>query len=148
MMTETYTIQDIAGMTGLNERTIRSYLADGLLKGEKTDGAWRFTAEQFGDFLRQDMVRASVQAKANAVVYDFLITDRRKESAACLILDQPSAEDQEPGLREALSEQVNRLELRWAYRYQDGMARSILSGPPAALGELLRSEERRVGKEC
>ena len=137
MMTETYTIQDIAGMTGLNERTIRSYLADGLLKGEKTDGAWRFTAEQFGDFLRQDMIRASVQAKANAVVYDFLITDRRKESAACLILDQPSAEDQEPGLREALSEQVNRLELRWAYRYQDGMARSILSGPPAALGELL-----------
>ena len=137
MMVETYTIQDIAGMTGLNERTIRSYLADGLLKGEKTDGAWRFTAEQFGDFLRQDMVRASVQAKANAVVYDFLITDRRKESAACLILDQPSAEDQDPGLREALSEQVNRLELRWAYRYQDGMARSILSGPPAALGELL-----------
>lgn len=137
MMAETYTIQDIAGMTGLNERTIRSYLADGLLKGEKTDGAWRFTAEQFGDFLRQDMVRASVQAKANAVVYDFLITDRRKESAACLILDQPSAEDQEPGLREALSEQVNQLELRWAYRYQDGMARSILSGPPAALGELL-----------
>ena len=137
MMAETYTIQDIAGMTGLNERTIRSYLADGLLKGEKTDGAWRFTAEQFGDFLRQDMVRASVQAKANAVVYDFLITDRRKESAACLILDQPSAEDQEPELREALSEQVNRLELRWAYRYQDGMARSILSGPPAALGELL-----------
>lgn len=136
-MAETYTIQDVAGMTGLNERTIRSYLADGLLKGEKTDGAWRFTAEQFGDFLRQDMVRASVQAKANAVVYDFLITDRRKESAACLILDQPSAEDQEPGLREALSEQVNRLELRWAYRYQDGMARSILSGPPAALGELL-----------
>ncbi len=137
MMTETYTIQDIAGMTGLNERTIRSYLADGLLKGEKTDGAWRFTAEHFGDFLRQDMVRASVQAKANAVVYDFLITDRRKESAACLILDQPSAEGQEPGLREALSEQINRLELRWAYRYQDGMARSILSGPPAALGELL-----------
>ena len=137
MMAETYTIQDIAGMTGLNERTIRSYLADGLLKGEKTDGAWRFTAEHFGDFLRQDMVRASVQAKANAVVYDFLITDRRKESAACLILDQPSAEDQEPGLREALSEQVNRLELRWAYRYRDGMARSILSGPPAALGELL-----------
>ncbi len=137
MMTETYTIQDIAGMTGLNERTIRSYLADGLLKGEKTDGAWRFTAEQFGDFLRQDMIRASAQAKANGVVYDFLMTDRRKESAACLILDQPSAEDQEPGLREALSEQVNRLALRWAYRYRDGMARSILSGPPAALGELL-----------
>lgn len=136
-MEKTYTIQDIAGMTGLNERTIRSYLADGQLQGEKVDGAWRFTAEQFGSFLAQDMVRSSVQAKANAVVYDFLVTDRRKESAACLILDQPVAEDREPGLREALTEQVNRLELRWAYRYRDGMARSILSGPPAALGELL-----------
>lgn len=136
-MEKTYTIQDIAGMTGLNERTIRSYLADGQLQGEKVDGAWRFTAEQFGSFLAQDMVRSSVQAKANAVVYDFLITDRRKENAACLILDQPVAEDREPGLREALTEQVNRLELRWAYRYRDGMARSILSGPPAALGELL-----------
>ena len=136
-MEKTYTIQDIAGMTGLNERTIRSYLADGQLQGEKVDGAWRFTAEQFGSFLGQDMVRSSVQAKANAVVYDFLITDRRKESAACLILDQPVAEDREPSLREALTEQVNRLELRWAYRYRDGMARSILSGPPAALGELL-----------
>lgn len=136
-MEKTYTIQDIAGMTDLNERTIRSYLADGQLQGEKVDGAWRFTAEQFGSFLAQDMVRSSVQAKANAVVYDFLITDRRKESAACLILDQPVAEDREPGLREALTEQVNRLELRWAYRYRDGMARSILSGPPAALGELL-----------
>ena len=136
-MEKTYTIQDIAGMTGLNERTIRSYLADGQLQGEKVDGAWRFTPEQFGSFLAQDMARSSVQAKANAVVYDFLITGRRKESAACLILDQPAVEDREPGLREALTEQVNRLELRWAYRYQDGMARSILSGPPAALGELL-----------
>lgn len=137
MAEETYTIQDIAGMTGLNERTIRSYIAGGQLQGEKAEGAWRFTAEQFGAFLAQDMVRASVQAKANAVVYDFLAADRRKESAACLILDLPAAEGLEPSLREELTEQVNRLELRWAYRYREGMARSILSGPPAALGELL-----------
>ena len=76
-MKETYTIPDIAQMTGLNERTIRNYLSNGQLQGEKVDGAWRFTAEQFSDFLAQDMVRSSVQAKANAIVYDFLITSRR-----------------------------------------------------------------------
>lgn len=76
---ETYTIQDLAAMTGLNERTIRGYLAGGQLQGSKVGGAWRFTPEQFDDFLG----------------------------------------------------------LRWAYRYRDGQARSILSGPPAALGELL-----------
>ena len=136
-MKEFYTIQDIASMTGLNERTIRRYLADGLLQGEKADGAWRFTAEQFGAFLGRDMVRGSVQAKANAIVYDFLITDRRKESAACLILDAPVPDGEEPALREDLEKQVNALGLRWAYQYRNGQARSILSGPPAALGELL-----------
>ena len=132
-----YTIQDVALMTGLSERTIRKYLADGLLQGEKADGAWRFTAEQFGAFLGQDMVRGSVQAKANAIVYDFLITDRRREPAACLILDAPVPGDGEPALRENLAKRVNALGLRWAYQYRDGQARSILSGPPAALGELL-----------
>ena len=136
-MKELYTIQDIAIMTGLNERTIRKYLADGLLQGEKTDGAWRFTAEQFGAFLSQDMVRGSVQAKANAIVCDFLITDRRKESAACLILDDPVPDGEEPVLRKNLEKQVNALGLRWAYQYRNGQARSILSGPPAALGKLL-----------
>jgi len=136
-MKETYTIQDVAMMTGLNDRTIRSYLANGLLQGEKVDGAWRFTVEQFGDFLRQDMVRGSVQAKANAIVYDFLITDRRTEDAACLILDQPVGAGEEPALRETLEKQVNALGLRWAYRYEDGQARSILTGSPAALARIL-----------
>ena len=136
-MQEYYTIPDIAMMTGLNERTVRNYLANGLLKGEKAEGAWRFTAEQFGDFLGQDMVRGSVQAKANAVVYDFLIESRRTESAACLILDQPVPDGGEPALREKLGERVNALGLRWVYRYRDGQARSVLSGSPAALGEFL-----------
>lgn len=136
-MKEFYTIPDIALMTGLNERTIRGYLADGRLKGDKADGAWRFTAEQFGDFLSQDGVRASVQAKANAVVYDFLTAGRRQEKAACLILDCPATERDEPPLRESLEARINALGLRWAYQYREGMARSILSGPPAALGELL-----------
>lgn len=140
-MKEFYTIPDIAVMTGLNERTIRSYLAEGQLKGEKADGAWRFTAEQFGDFLSRDGVRASVWAKANAAVYDFLSTGRRKAEAACLILDCPVAEDGEPGYRASLEERVNALGLRWVYRYRDGQARSVLSGPPAALAALLGAVE-------
>ena len=136
-MEKTYTSQDIAAMTGLNDRTIRGYLAGGQLKGTKTGGAWQFTAEQFGEFLAQDMVRSSVRAKANAIVYDFLNTSRRTSNMACLILDQPVPNGEEPALREALESRVNALELRWAYQYRDGKARSVLSGPPAALGELL-----------
>lgn len=124
-------------MTGLNERTIRSYLASGQLHGTKESGAWQFTPEQFSDFLSQDMVRGSVQAKSNAIVYDFLATNRRASSAACLILDRPVSDGEESALRETLKTQVNALGLRRTYWYSDGQARSIFSGPPAALGELL-----------
>lgn len=136
--TRFFTIEDVAAMSGLSTRTVRSYLSAGQLEGEKIDGAWRFTPEQFGAFLSQDMVRQSVQAKANAVVYDFLLTNRRREGAACLILDQPvSSGCGERELCRALEGAVNELGLRWAYRFENGMARSILAGPPEKLGALL-----------
>ena len=137
-MNEIYTIEDIAAMTGLSTRTVRSYLSGGQLKGEKADGAWRFTPEQFGTFLGQDMVRQSVQAKANGKIYDFLLTGRRKESAACLIWDwSVEGGEEESRLRERLMEAVNALELGCAYHFEEGCARAILTGTPEGLGRLL-----------
>ena len=137
-MKEFYTIEDVAVMTGLSTRTVRNYLSSGQLEGEMADGAWRFTAEQFGAFLGQDMVRQSVQAKANGRVYDFLTAKKRKESAACLIWDWPAEDGQEEErLRERLMEAVNNLALGCAYRFEDGCARAILTGTPEALGKLL-----------
>ena len=46
-MKELFSIGEIAVMSGLSVRTIRSYLASGQLEGEKINGAWRFTEEQF-----------------------------------------------------------------------------------------------------
>lgn len=137
-MKEFFSIEDAAVMTGLSERTIRRYLAGGQLAGEKADGAWRFTPEQFGAFLAQDMVRQSVQAKANGRIYDFLLTEKRKEDAACLIWDRPvEGGGTEDVLREALLAEVNRLGVGCAYRFEKGCARAILTGTPEALGELL-----------
>lgn len=137
-MKDAYTIDNLAEMTGLSSRTIRNYLASGQLEGNKTDGVWRFTEEQFSRFLSQDMVRQSVQAKANGRVYDFLLDSRREEAAACVVWDWPVADGEtEKEQRERLMERVNGLGLRCAYRYENGMARAILTGPPAALGGLL-----------
>ena len=137
-MNEIYTIEDVAAMTGLSTRTVRSYLSSGQLEGETVDGAWRFTPEQFGAFLGQDMVRQSVQAKANGKIYDFLLAGRRKESAACLIWDWPAeGGEEENRLRERLMEAVNELELGCAYRFEEGRARAILTGTPEGLGKLL-----------
>ncbi len=136
-MKETYSIEDLAAMTGFSERTVRRYLASGQLKGEKRDGVWEFTPEQFDAFLRQNMVRQSLEAKDNAFVYDFLLLGRKPAPSACAALDLPVAQAEEAALRERLMDSINRLELACRYRYRDGMARLVLSGPPERVGRLL-----------
>ena len=78
-MSKWYGVEDVVCMSGLSERTVRNYLSMGLLVGEKVDGTWRFTAGQFEAFLRQEMVSQSVRAKANSIVYDFLLVEKRRE---------------------------------------------------------------------
>lgn len=137
-MNETYTITDLSVMTGLNVRTIRRYLAAGQLEGTKENGTWRFTPEQFEKFLRQDMVRQSVQAKANGIVFDFLLAER-KERAACLICSWPAEGEAEQVLREKLLEQVNERELKLFYRFENGLAKAVITGGPEKMGGLLEN---------
>ena len=62
-MKESYTISDIVAITGLSDRTIRNYISQKTLVGEKTDGAWRFTPEQLGAFMNDPNVLPSIRAK-------------------------------------------------------------------------------------
>ena len=50
-MEKLYTVEDIANMTSTTSRTIRNYLKDGLLKGKKIGGQWRFTEEDIKNFM-------------------------------------------------------------------------------------------------
>ncbi|MBO6041248.1 MAG: MerR family transcriptional regulator [Oscillospiraceae bacterium] len=78
-------------MSGFTTRTLRSYLNQGLLKGEKTDGAWRFSAEEVDRFFSEPFVREGLRIKQSALVFGFL-ADRRAESGrACVILDLPAS---------------------------------------------------------
>lgn len=47
---ETYTIEDVAQMTGLSSRTIRTYRKMGLLGGALQGNTWTFTPEQVESF--------------------------------------------------------------------------------------------------
>ena len=72
MMKDTFGIDAIVMMTGLSDRTIRSYIADGLLRGDKSSGSWQFTAEQVDSFLNNKAVLPALRSKKNAIVYDFI----------------------------------------------------------------------------
>ena len=45
---ETYTIEDVAQMTGLSSRTIRTYRKMGLLEGALQGNTWTFTPRAGG----------------------------------------------------------------------------------------------------
>ncbi len=93
-----YLIHHLVLFTGLSDRTIRNYIASGILQGEKINGLWHFTPEQVEGFIRHPAVRPSILAKNNAAIYDFLLDDGKKDCEACMILDLPGED------RKALSE--------------------------------------------
>ena len=49
-MENKYDLNDLALMTGFTTRTLRNYLTQGLLEGEKENGVWQFTPEQLDRF--------------------------------------------------------------------------------------------------
>ncbi len=126
-MEQKYTLNDVAEMTGLTTRTLRNDIKLGFLEGQKEDGVWRFTQEEFTAFISHPSVRPTLQAKRQGIVYDFLADTKKKETRVCLILDDEcgaSIEDMMP--------RVNRLQagdesLRFALHMQDGRLRLILS---------------------
>lgn len=86
-MQQTYSIADVILITGLSERTVRSHIAAGFLRGEKHNGKWRFTCEEIEAFVTHSAVRPGILARNNALVYDFMLQDRKSAPEACLILD-------------------------------------------------------------
>ena len=90
-----YLISHITLITGLSDRTIRNYIASGILKGEKINGIWHFTPEEVDAFIKNPAVRPSIVAKNNSVVYDFMLNDSKKEDETCVILDLPKCDIKE-----------------------------------------------------
>ena len=86
-MKETYTIKDIALITGLSTRTIRNYIASGFLYGNKDEGVWTFSTEQLEAFLNDNAVKPAIRAKKNSIVYDFMRTKPEGKNKICVVLD-------------------------------------------------------------
>ena len=57
-----YTVDDIAQMTALTTRTIRNYLRNGMLKGRKIGGQWRFTQADVQAMLERGAVITEMRA--------------------------------------------------------------------------------------
>lgn len=67
-----YTIDDIATMTALTTRTLRTFLKNGTLVGRKIGGQWRFTEEEVEAFMDNDNTKNVIVDENRQEVVDFL----------------------------------------------------------------------------
>lgn len=137
-----YSLQDIAQFTGLTERTLRNYLDQGFLEGEKQNGAWRFTPQQLDRLLRHPSVRPSIQAKSNSCVYDFLLDEKKPSDAMCTVLDLRAAKDEADAISRFFCDSVNALPedggVHFSFSYQNERVRVILTGAALPCAEILQ----------
>ena len=129
-----YVLNHLVLFTGLSDRTLRNYIASGILHGEKINGMWHFTPEQVEAFLVHPAVRPSILAKHHSLVYDFLLDMKKPAPQTCFILDLPQGDSQE--ISEFFCYRINPSQnssLRFSFHMQSPHIRVILTGDPAAV---------------
>ncbi len=81
-----YTVADVARVTGMTSRTIRNYLKDGTLTGQKIGVQWRFTEDEVKKLFSRQQPGNSSPAQ---IVRGYLGTSQRESAAFCALLDLP-----------------------------------------------------------
>lgn len=139
-MEKTYSLNDLAEMTGFTTRTLRNYLKDGLLKGEKQNGVWQFTEEDVDRFFREPFVKEGLRIKHSSLVFDFMAERKRKEARTCVILDLPASMGKANAISAFFCEKVDAAEdARFTFDFDGKLCRVILAGIAESVAEIVKS---------
>ena len=140
-----YTVEDIAKMTSLTDRTIRNYLRNGLLKGRKIGGQWRFSVQDIKNFLDSSEVIDKLSSEYKREVLDFIDNVNTKisgERQSCVIVDLYIDHDKANVINEKLcnftaSDSINQMRLYYDYSEEYQRARFIIFAAPDTSIKLL-----------
>ena len=142
-MEKTYTMQDVAAMTGLTTRTLRSYQQQGFLRGEKETGVWRFTDEALEGFFRNPAVLPAIRARQHSVVYDFVLQNRKPRDELCAVWDLRADARQAKALSDFLCARLESCrDMHYTFLRTGEAVRVILCGPPETALDLLTALRR------
>lgn len=88
-----YTVADVASITGLTQRTIRNYIKDNTLHGQKIGVQWRFTEEDIKRLFKETDESLKLFSLESNPASDFILDTSKDEPCSCMILDFPDLED-------------------------------------------------------
>ena len=81
-----YSIAEVAKITRLTDRTIRNYLANGTLKGQKIGGQWRFTQENIYALFNNNVFEDDMKNKTQKKIVEYYDEDYKDENNSCTII--------------------------------------------------------------
>ena len=141
-MKEYYTINEVAVMTGFTTRSLRLFIQQGFLEGEKIDGKWSFTVEQLEAFISNPNIKAGIKSNNNALVYDLLADFEKSESKTCIILDIHISSNEEfeeisTFFCTAMSDE-NVSASKMKLERQNNSVRLIISGPEDFIADVMK----------
>ncbi len=141
-----YTVEEIAKMTSLTTRTIRNYLKDGILKGRKIGGQWRFTTADIERFMYRGEVTSDLAEKQKNEVMDFMDGRNRKSTEKvqiCTIVDLYIPEEQAKEISGKLCILANgfdgksHLKYNYVYDQAEDKARYTIYAPPEFVADAM-----------
>ena len=139
-MKEAYNLNEIAMMCDLSTRTLRNYLNQGFLKGNKIDGTWTFTIEDIEQFLSEPFVKESIRIKRNSRVMDFLAERNKEDDQICVVLDRTLSVKKGNELSAFFCEQMKDVSgVEFSYDYSKGKCRIILCGQHDQVEKIMKA---------
>ena len=139
-MDKKYNLNDLALMTGFTTRTLRNYLNQGILNGEKTNGMWQFSAEEIDRFFREPFVKEGLRIKRSSAVYDFMADRNKKQERSCIILDIPASVKEGNDISKFFCDKMNDVEdVIFSYLWDNGICRVILSGAADSVANIIKA---------
>ncbi len=137
-MERKYTLSELALMTGLTTRTLRNYLAQGLLHGEKDSGVWQFDDAELDRFFRDPFVKEALRIRRSSVVFDFLADRNREKARTCVILDIPASRKEGDRISAFFCERMREAEnVSFSYGWEHELCRVILSGAADSVAKIM-----------
>jgi hypothetical protein len=140
-----YTLADVAMMSMLTDRTIRTHIKDRRLCGTKIGGKWYFSAEDLERFFKNPYILQGIEIKNKSIVADYVSTLKKPQPSVCAIYDCPvedkaRAEDICEAVLKGMKTRRERIEkMTYFYDHKNRIVRIILSGDPESVSDLIRS---------
>lgn len=135
-----YNLNDLAMMTGFTTRTLRNYLNQGLLSGEKSNGVWEFAAEDLDRFFNEPFVKEGLRIKRSSAVFDFMADRNKKCDRSCVILDVPSSVAKGNAISAFFCKKIqDSADIRFSYGWDRGLCQVILVGAADSVAEIMKA---------